>query len=83
MKKPPTTTRQKHPSLGRKHTEKHLGMPIEEWRQKKRQEWHELMAALQRFEFGAAYTPAGTDLFELRRAANRINEALQDDWICW
>lgn len=82
-KKP--TKRQLEQQIARKRlqTEAHLGMPIAEWRLKKRQEFGAIMRALQLFQFGAAYTPAGNDLYEMAKSADRIKEALEDDWICW
>jgi hypothetical protein len=64
-------------------TETHLRMPIAEWRLKKRQEWRVVMNALALFTYGCGYTPAGNDLYELQRAADRINAALDADWVCW
>lgn len=69
--------------MKRRAVEKHLGMPFAEWRQKKRQEWAVVMRGLKVFEYGAAYTPAGNDLYELRRAADRIEEALREEWVSW
>lgn len=63
--------------------ESHLRMPIAEWRLKKRQEWRSVMSALSVFNYGSAYTPTGNDLFELQRAAERIKEAMAEDWVCW
>ncbi len=64
-------------------TERHLGMTIEDWRVKKRQEWRAVMDAIRRFDFGSAYTPVGHDLFDVHRAVNRINDTLDVDWVCW
>ncbi len=64
-------------------TEAHLRMPIAEWRAKKRTEWKHLMAALSLFTYGSAYTPAGNDLFEIQKAADRISESMKDEWVCW
>jgi len=67
----------------RLRTERHLGMTIADWRLKKRQEWKAVMSALDRYGFGAAYTPGGNDFYELQRSAARVADALQDDWVCW
>lgn len=64
-------------------TENHLGMTIEDWRLKKRQQWRAVMNALSLFNFGSAYTPTGNDLYELQKSADRINEAMAEDWVCW
>ena len=66
-----------------RRTELHLGMTLGDWRTKKRQEWATLCRALEVFNYGSAYTPAGDDLDHLERAARRITEALKQDWICW
>lgn len=75
-KKPKPLTKQQQ-------VEKHLGMPMADWRTKKRQEWRAVMNALRLFEFGAAYTPAGNDWYVLQKAADRVKESMEDDWICW
>jgi hypothetical protein len=67
----------------RTRTERHLRMSIEDWRAKKRQEWRTVMSALDLFAYGSAYTPAGNDLYELQKAADRIREAMVEDWVCW
>lgn len=64
-------------------TEAHLQMPIEEWRLKKRQQWRALMNALDLFTYGSAYTPVGHDLYEMQKAADRIKDAMAEDWVCW
>lgn len=64
-------------------TENHLGMSIEDWRLKKRQQWHVVMNALNLFTYGSAYTPTGNDLYELQKSADRIKEAMEEDWVCW
>jgi 3-polyprenyl-4-hydroxybenzoate decarboxylase len=64
-------------------TERHLQMPFEEWRTKKRQQWRALMNALDLFTYGSAYTPVGHDLYEMQKAADRIKEAMAEDWVCW
>jgi hypothetical protein len=64
-------------------TEAHLGMPIADWRLKKRQQWRVVLNALRLFEFGAAYAPVGNDLYEMRKAADRIMESMEQDWVCW
>ena len=82
-KQPGTRDPQREIAHKRVLTERHLGMPIADWRLKKRQEWRVVMNALSVFDYGCAYTPAGNDLYELQRSANRIAEALDSDWVCW
>ena len=67
----------------RLRTEAHLGMPFDEWRLKKRQQWKAVINALDLFTYGCAYTPAGNDLFEMQKAADRINEIMAVDWVSW
>ena len=77
-------TKKREPqSIRRARLEKHLQMPWAEWQTKKRQEWKNVNRALQLFEFGAAFTPAGEDLYEMRKAAARIAEAMAEDWVSW
>lgn len=64
-------------------TEKNIGMAIEDWRAKKRQEWKEVVRALDRFRFGCAYTPISDEVYHMDRAVARANEAMSEDWICW
>jgi hypothetical protein len=64
-------------------TERHLEMPFDEWRLKKRGEWQHVLRAISVFEFGAAYTPAGVDLHILRQCAERIGDAMREDWVSW
>ena len=63
----------------------HLGVKTpEEWRALKRQEWREVMHALQRYQYGAAYTPAGTTLYKAASLLQQIEEAVNaDGWIAW
>ena len=82
-KRPSTRALQRRVDDKRLRTEAHLGMSIAEWRLKKRQEWAALMRALDRFEYGSAYTPVGGDAYDLRVTANRITGALAQDWVCW
>jgi hypothetical protein len=67
----------------RPYPEKHLGVPVGQWRQKKRQEWKLLMNALSTFTYGCAYTPTHQDLYELQKLAVRIEEDLQGNWVAW
>lgn len=64
-------------------TERHLRMSIEDWRAKKRQEWRQVLNALDLFTYGCAYTPAGNDLYEMQKAADRVKESMEEDWVCW
>lgn len=54
---------------------------LDEWRMAKRGEWANVVRAIDVFAFGAAYVPAGTDFYQMQRAANRITEAMNEDWI--
>jgi hypothetical protein len=67
----------------RSYPAEYLGGTAHEWRQMKRQEWKAVLDALSRFEVGSAYTPAGADLYYLRREADRIWDNLQGEWIAW
>lgn len=71
------------PITKKQQTERHLGMPWTEWQTKKRQEWRALQQALSAFEFGAAYTPVGPDLYAIRQCVDRIAEAMERDWVAW
>lgn len=62
----------------------HIGGTPEEWRNKKRQEWREVMFALDRFNYGSAYVPAQAEFWRLQREAHRIAEAINaQGWNCW
>lgn len=61
----------------------HLGCSEDVWRQKKRQQWNDVVRAVNAFEYGSAYTPAGNDLFELQRRLRSIADALEGDWVAW
>ena len=63
--------------------ERHLGMPFADWRQKKRMEWRDVLTAFDKFGWGVAYVPVGTDYYEIERALNRIAENMQSDWVSW
>jgi hypothetical protein len=86
MRKQPRSTNAQLAAVAKRkrlQTEAHLGMPIAEWRLKKRQQWRAVMNAMSLFTYGCAYTPAGNDLYEMQKAADRINDAMQADWVCW
>ena len=68
-RRPSTRALQRRVDDKRLRTEAHLGMSIAEWRLKKRQEWAAVMRALDRFEYGSAYTPVGGDA--VRTCASR------------
>jgi hypothetical protein len=56
----------------------------EEWRALKRTEWREVMQALERYGYGAAFTPAAAALWEVQKAAQQVREAIEaDGWIAW
>jgi hypothetical protein len=61
----------------------HLSSSPEEWRRIKRTEWMEVMQALDRYRFGAAYTPANAALWHLGRLAQQVEDALDRDWVAW
>jgi hypothetical protein len=52
-----------------------------EWRMHKRVEWQQITRAMEQFAWGCAYVPVGTDFFEMQRAAQRISEAMAEDWV--
>lgn len=56
----------------------------EAWRNKKRTEWKDVVMALERYRFGAAYTPGHRELFPVEQAFGRISALIeQDGWECW
>ena len=61
----------------------HLGTTPEEWRNKKRTEWREVMQAIERYEYGSAYTPANSALYHLHKLAYQISDALEPTWEVW
>lgn len=61
----------------------HLSSSPDEWRALKRQEWLSVAHALDRFRYGAAYVPAGRQVWEISQLADQITEAMQGDWIAW
>ncbi len=67
----------------RPYPAKHLGVPVKQWRQSKRQEWKLLMNALSTFTYGCAYTPVHHDLYELQKLATRIADDLEGEWVAW
>lgn len=82
-KKPTAAQLKRQVAEKRLSTEAQLGMTIEEWRLKKRQEWRAVVTAIEKFTYGCAYTPTGNDFYELTRTSERITETLKDDWVCW
>jgi hypothetical protein len=62
---------------------KHLRTTPREWRQVKRQQWKQVLNALDTFYTGSAYTPVGHDLHDLKQLATRIGADLRGDWISW
>ena len=52
-----------------------------EWRMHKRGEWQQIVRAMDQFQWGCAYVPVGTDFYYMQRAAQRITEALSEDWV--
>lgn len=63
----------------------HLSMDTpEEWRALKRTQWREVTQALERFNYGSAYTPAHSPQWEIHRLATQVTEAIEaDGWIAW
>ena len=62
----------------------HLQTTPEKWRTKKQQEWAEVMGAMDRYSYGAAYVPAKSALYQLGQLARQIKEALnRKDWVAW
>jgi hypothetical protein len=56
----------------------------EAWRDFKRQEWREVMAALERFRYGSAYTPEQDAQYRLWKLSIQIDEAVNaKGWIAW
>ena len=77
------TKKRKQPESLQRRTERHLGMPWDQWRQKKRQEWKDILNAIDRFNVGCAYTPAHRELYEVQRIMRRITEDMAHDWVSW
>ena len=62
----------------------HLGTTPQAWRAVKRQEWLEVIQALDRFMYGSAYVPARGALYTLSKEAERITKAMeQANWVAW
>lgn len=63
----------------------HLSMDTpEEWRSLKRTQWREVMQALDRYNYGSAYTPSQSPLHDLQRLARQVTEAIEaEGWIAW
>lgn len=63
----------------------HLSMDTpEEWRSLKRTQWREVRQAIERYNYGSAYTPAHSALYDLQRLSNQITDAIEaDSWIAW
>ena len=56
----------------------------DEWRALKRTEWREVVQAVERYNYGSAYTPAYGALYEMQRAMRQVTEAIEaPDWIAW
>lgn len=62
---------------------KHLKTTPKAWRQMKRQEWKQVMNALETFYLGCAYTPVSADLHEVQRLVRRMSDDLEGEWIAW
>lgn len=57
------------------------GGTVGEWRALKRTEWAVVERAFEKFLWGAAYVPAGDDLYQMQRAVDRMSKAMAEDWI--
>ena len=62
----------------------HLQSTPEAWRDLKRQEWREVMAALERFRYGSAFTPEANAQYRLWRLSQQIADAVNaKGWVAW
>ena len=63
---------------------KHLCTTATNWRNKKRTEWADVMAALDRFSFGTAYVPLSREFYAIKAISRNIEEVLaRKDWVAW
>ena len=85
MKKRPTKRRAiEAKSAPRRTFPPHLETTPAEWRGLKRTEWQEVVHAIERYGYGAAFTPAQPQLYKLQRLSRQVSEALAvEDWIAW
>jgi hypothetical protein len=62
----------------------HLATTPEDWRALKQQEWREVLAALQRYQYGSAYVPAQAELWKLHQLVEAITKQIEPpDWVAW
>ena len=62
----------------------HLAPNAEAWRDEKRGEWREVMAALERFRYGSAYTPERNAQYRIWKLSFQVDEAVNaKGWIAW
>lgn len=61
----------------------HLHTTSDAWRDLKRQEWREVMAALERYNYGSAYTPEQAALYQVQKLSLQVEEALSMNWVAW
>ena len=71
---------------GRVHPkfETRLAPNAEAWRDEKRGQWREVMAALERFRYGSAYTPEQAAQYRIWNLSLQVEEAVNaKGWIAW
>ena len=62
----------------------HLETTPAEWRGLKRTEWQEVVHAIERYQYGSAFTPEQPAFYKLQRLSRQVSEALAvEDWIAW
>ena len=59
----------------------HIPGSIKRWRVQKRREWAAVIAAVNVFHVGSAFTPV--DIYHVRSELEKIHEALRGDWDPW
>ena len=71
---------------GRVHPkfETRLAPTPEAWRDEKRGQWREVMAALERFRYGSAYTPEQDAQYRIWKLSIQVDKAVNaKGWIAW
>ena len=62
----------------------YLAPTAEAWRDEKRGQWREVMAALERFRYGSAYTPEQNAQCRIWRLSIQVEKAVNaKGWIAW
>jgi len=83
-KKPKASVIRKATGPRRRVFPAHLSSTPDEWRTQKRQEWREVMAALDRYGFGSGYAPEQAAHWRLMKLATQIEEAVDaEGWVAW